>query len=115
MAINKGLAPGSAAMLILKLLEDRDLYGYGMIEELARRSDNTFSLKAGTLYPLLHGLERDGVVTSYEQSAEGERMRNYYRLTPKGRTLLQQKQEEWRTYAGAVDRVLKGGACCVVC
>ncbi|WP_089281802.1 PadR family transcriptional regulator [Anaerovirgula multivorans] len=44
-------------MLILKLLKDKDMYGYQMIEEIVKRSDNTFSLKAGALYPLLHTLE----------------------------------------------------------
>ena len=57
MGIDKGWMAGSTAMLLLRLLEERDRYGYQMIEELRRRSDHTFDLKAGTLYPLLHGLE----------------------------------------------------------
>ena len=57
MELDKSLVSGSMAMLVLKLLEDGDKYGYQMIEELKRRSDDTFHLKAGTLYPLLHGLE----------------------------------------------------------
>ena len=56
MKLDKALLSGSNALLLLKLLEDGDKYGYEMIEELARRSDHTFELKAGTLYPLLHGL-----------------------------------------------------------
>ena len=57
MGIDKGWMAGSTAMLLLRLLEERDRYGYQMIEELRRRSDHTFDLKAGTLYPLLHGLK----------------------------------------------------------
>ena len=57
MELDKGLVSGSMALLVLKLLEDGDKYGYQMIEELKRRSDDTFQLKDGTLYPLLHGLE----------------------------------------------------------
>lgn len=60
MGIDKGWMAGSTAMLLLRLLEERDRYGYQMIEELRRRSDHTFDLKAGTLYPLLHGLEEKG-------------------------------------------------------
>ena len=45
---------GNTEMLILKLLQEQDMYGYQMIEELSRRSNKTFELKAGTLYPLLH-------------------------------------------------------------
>ena len=54
MAIDKSLLSGSTTMLVLKLLDGQDMYGYQMIEELAKRSDHTFELKAGTLYPLLH-------------------------------------------------------------
>ena len=62
MEIDKSLVSGSMALLVLKLLEDGDKYGYQMIEELRRRSNDTFHLKAGTLYPLLHGLEEKGLV-----------------------------------------------------
>ena len=58
MPINKALLSGSTAMLLLKLLEEGDKYGYQMMEALAQRSDQTFQLKAGTLYPLLHDLEK---------------------------------------------------------
>ncbi|MCI9554290.1 MAG: PadR family transcriptional regulator, partial [Oscillibacter sp.] len=54
MELDKSLTSGSMPLLVLKLLEDGDLYGYQMIAELRRRSDDTFRLKAGTLYPLLH-------------------------------------------------------------
>lgn len=54
-------------MLLLRLLAERDMYGYQMIEELAQRSNDTFALKAGTLYPILHALEADGSIESYEQ------------------------------------------------
>ena len=72
MELDKSLVSGSMALLVLKLLEDGDKYGYQMIEELKRRSDDTFHLKAGTLYPLLHGLEEKGLVTAYEQEAAAE-------------------------------------------
>ena len=94
---------------ILRLLEEGDLYGYQMIERLRERSDDTFSLKAGTLYPLLHTLEVQGLVRSYERAADGARVRKYYRLTDLGHTRLAEKTEEWRRFSGAVERVLKGG------
>ena len=53
MKIEKSLLSGSTPLLVLSLLKDGDKYGYQMIEELRCRSDVTFSLKAGTLYPLL--------------------------------------------------------------
>ena len=108
---DKNLLTGSTGMLLLKLLEGEDLYGYQMIQELRRRSDHTFDLKAGTLYPLLHGLEEKGLITSRVEESEGGRPRKYYHLTDAGREALTEKEAEWRTFSGAVDRVLKGGAC----
>ena len=70
MAAGKNLVPGSAQMLLLRLLAERDMYGYQMIEELAQRSNDTFALKAGTLYPILHALEADGSIESYEQPVD---------------------------------------------
>ena len=69
MELDKGLVSGSMALLVLKLLEDGDQYGYEMIENLRLRSNDVYDLKAGTLYPLLHGLEEKGYLTSYQQSS----------------------------------------------
>lgn len=110
MAIDKSLLSGSTTMLILKLLEEKDLYGYEMIEELRRKSNETFTLKAGTLYPILHGLEQGGMVESYDSNTESNRVRKYYHLTRKGKKLLLEKEEEWTQYVNAVKNVLNGGA-----
>lgn len=109
MQVNKSLLASSTTMLVLKLLEKEDMYGYQMIEVLAKRSDNTFSLKAGTLYPILHGLEKQGMLSSYEGTTDSARVRKYYNLTSKGRRLLHEKQAEWNAYSGAVNKVLKRG------
>jgi PadR family transcriptional regulator PadR len=110
MAIDKSLLTGSTTMLVLKLLDGQDMYGYQMIEELAKRSDYTFELKAGTLYPLLHALEEKELISAYERDEETQRPRRYYQLSRKGKKLLEEKQAEWDTYTGAVNRVLRGGA-----
>ncbi|MBO5330543.1 MAG: helix-turn-helix transcriptional regulator [Anaerotignum sp.] len=112
MTIDKTILAGSTATLILKLLDGQDMYGYQIIEELARRSDNTFQLKAGTLYPLLHGLEKKGLLESYEQNADSARIRKYYHLTNKGRKFLKEKTAEWKEYSSAVSKVLEGGMAC---
>ncbi len=111
MELEKSLVSGSMPLLVLKLLEDGDLYGYQMIDELRRRSDDTFRLRAGTLYPLLHSLEEKGCVTAYEQTAESGKTRRYYHLTKQGRDVLRKKEDAWNAYAQAVGRVLEGGAC----
>ncbi len=63
MAIDKTLVSGSMAMLLLKLLSEKDMYGYEMIDTLRQRSQNVFELKAGTMYPLLHSLEEKNLLT----------------------------------------------------
>jgi len=109
MPIDKSLLTGSTTTLILKLLEEKDLYGYEMIETLAKKSDHTFDLKAGTLYPILHNLEKKQLVESYETKADNDRTRKYYHLTAKGKNLLKEKHQEWIVYSTAVNKVLNGG------
>lgn len=94
-------------LLVLSLLAGEDMYGYQMILELAKRSNRTFEMKEGTLYPVLHGLERKGLVEAYQQAAPTGRLRKYYHLTRKGRGHLKEETESWKTYAGAVDAVLR--------
>ena len=110
MAIDKSLVSGSTSMLILRLLEEKDMYGYEMIENLRSKSGNVFELKAGTLYPLLHGMESKGFLNSYEQEEAGK-VRKYYCITREGSRILDEKREEWKVYAHAVTGVLSmGGA-----
>ena len=106
MSIDKSLISGSTSMLVMKLLEEQDMYGYQMIAALKKRSNKEFELKAGTLYPPLHGMESKGYLTSYEQE-EGGKTRKYYGLTREGRKVLKEKKEEWKTYRYAVESVLK--------
>ena len=105
MAIDRRLVSGSMGMLILRLLSEKDRYGYEMIDTLKKRSENVFELKAGTLYPLLHGLEEKKFLNSYEQEVLGK-VRKYYQITPEGRKHLEQKKEEWKEYSKAVGNVL---------
>lgn len=107
--LDKSLLAGSTTTLILKLLEEKDMYGYEMIATLSRKSDDTFALKAGTLYPILHNLEKNKLVESYEEKAENDRIRKYYHLTAKGGSLLKEKHQEWIVYSSAVNQVLNGG------
>ena len=105
MAIDKSLISGSTSMLILRLLEDKDMYGYEMIETLEKKSNNVFTLKAGTLYPLLHSLEEKDYLTSYEDEVNGK-VRKYYNITKNGKKYLKSKKEEWNEYQTAVLNVL---------
>lgn len=65
MSVNKELVKGSTSMLVLGVLEEKEMYGYQIIKELEQRSETVFSLKEGTLYPILHVLEQDGFLEAY--------------------------------------------------
>lgn len=98
----------STSMMILRLLENQDMYGYQMIKELEKQSENVFVLKEGTLYPILHSLEQQGAIESFEQIAETGRTRKYYQITKKGKGILKEKAKEWDIYQNAVNRVMGG-------
>ena len=83
-------------LLVLSLLAGEDMYGYQMILELSRRSDHTFEMKEGTLYPVLHGLERQGYVEAYQQEAPTGRVRKYYHLTRRGEAALKEEAAAWK-------------------
>lgn len=108
MPVDKSLLSGSTTMLLLKLLSEKDMYGYEMIDTLRERSQNVFELKAGTLYPLLHQLEEKGFLDAYEKEVTGK-VRKYYSITREGRQQLKQKEAEWKEYSQAVARVLTMG------
>ena len=106
MKIDKSLLSGSHAMLVLSLLSEREKYGYQIITELALRSDDTFQMKEGTLYPILHALEKDKCIEGFEQTAPTGRVRRYYRITPKGLALLDEKQAMWAAFTEKVEAVM---------
>ena len=110
MKFDKTLIGGSTALLVLSLLSDGEKYGYEMVTELAKRSNDAFELKEGTLYPLLHALEKAGDVRACPRKAPSGRERRYYSLTEKGRRRLMEKTEEWRVFSESVNAVLRASA-----
>lgn len=103
--------PASNTMLVLAMLEDEDKYGYQIIRELECRSDRTFSMKEGTLYPILHSLEERGEVRSYERESEAGRLRRYYKLTRQGIKTLERCRREWVKFCKSFGKVIGGEAC----
>ncbi len=105
MMVDKGYMSGSSQMLVLNLLNEKSCYGYELIKMLKQRSNNVFELKEGTLYPILHKLENDGLIRSFNQEVSG-RTRKYYAITDKGKKELEKEKEEWLQFSGAVNQVL---------
>ena len=96
---------GHLELLLLSALAEGPSHGYELIERLRARSDNAFDLPEGTVYPALHRLERDGLLTSAWTDARGRR-RRVYRLTRRGRGALARRTAEWRSFSRAVEAVI---------
>jgi len=97
---------GHLDLLLLALLAKGPAHGYVLIESLRARSGDTFNLPEGTVYPALHRLEKDGLLSSNWSKEDGRR-RRIYQLTPKGVEALARRQAEWRRFSQAVDATLE--------
>jgi PadR family transcriptional regulator PadR len=96
---------GLLEMCVLALIAERPRYGYDLVSGLGRWEALTTT--DGTLYPLLRRLQKEGhIVAKWQESAEGP-PRKYYRLTPKGQTLLDRLRGEWEKLAQAVTQLLQ--------
>ncbi|RDB58484.1 PadR family transcriptional regulator [Gordonibacter sp. 28C] len=99
---------GALDMLVLKLLEHEEKYGYQLISELRERSGGAVSLKEGTLYPLLYRLEDGGLVASRTAAKTAkEPARKYYAITEQGRTALGEMFEVWSEFNGCVSSIME--------
>jgi PadR family transcriptional regulator PadR len=95
---------GQLDSLILATLVEEPAHGYAILQHLKQRSAGAFDLAEGTIYPALHRLERDGLLSSSWSSASGRR-RRVYEVTKAGRSALQRRRREWRHFSQAVEAV----------
>lgn len=107
MKINSELLKGSTPILILKLLSQRDFYGYEIIKTLTLLTENAFQLKEGSLYPILKNMEMEGYIKSYWENTESERKRKYYHITEDGKKRLGILEKEWEFYTFNMEKVLQ--------
>jgi PadR family transcriptional regulator, regulatory protein PadR len=103
---DRELLKGSIALLILKLLSERDMYGYEIIQESVRRSQDAFEFKEGTLYPALHQLHKRGYLRSEWRTGENGKQRKYYGLTAAGRKAARRSEQEWFSFTKVVNAIL---------
>lgn len=97
---------GSVSLMLLGLLSTSDMYGYQMIRELSERSDEVFAFKEGTMYPILHELEKRHFIESYWEQTTLKRKRKYYHITERGRKALKEKLGDWQGVIRSVGAVL---------
>ena len=102
MRIESELLRGAGPLAVLKLLERSEMYGYQLVEALARRTDGVLALGQSTLYPLLYNLEAKGLIEADWRTAESGRDRKYYRLTGSGRKRLASDTKQWQALSAAM-------------
>ncbi|GAB6926739.1 PadR family transcriptional regulator [Paenibacillus sp. JCM 10914] len=110
---NSDLIRGNIDTFILRVLKERDNYGYQIIKEISIRSHHRFELKEPTLYSSLRRLEKQGYIRSYwGEETQGGR-RKYYTLTSTGHERLQLNLEEWKAAKEIIDILIgeEGGRC----
>jgi|SRR5579875_2353909 len=105
---NRELVKGSTSLILLQLLNERDMYGYELVKELEARSDNGLSVKEGTLYPALHKLEKQEYIECYWREQEKGPARKYYRITMAGKEMLTEKTREWQNFVKVMNKVIGG-------
>jgi len=103
MSINKDLVAASSTPLLLAILAEGDSYGYAILKRVRDLSGGELEWTDGMLYPVLHRLERSGLIESRWEQADSGRRRKYYRLTPAGREQLADERRQWST----VDETLR--------
>jgi PadR family transcriptional regulator, regulatory protein PadR len=100
--ISRELIAASTEPLVLSLLQRGENYGYAIAEKVRTFSKGEMEWTEGMLYPVLHRLERRGLLKSRWEAVNGERKRRYYSLTAKGRTSLEKRRQEWTTVHNAL-------------
>jgi PadR family transcriptional regulator, regulatory protein PadR len=104
-ALDREVKKGSAEMLVLALLEDRQRHGYEIAKVIETRSGGAITFQAASLYPILYRLEKRGLIEGRWVEKAGERRRRFYRLTAAGRDVLKRQRSFWKEFIRALDRV----------
>jgi transcriptional regulator len=102
-----GVVQGTLDMLILRTLTLEPMHGYGIGTRLARITEGVLQVNAGSLFPALGRLERNGLIKGEWRSTENSRRAKYYSITGQGRAALKRETREWELHANAIARVLR--------
>ena len=102
---NPPFMSGVPELLLLRLLNEREMYGYELVRSIKEVTNQSISLGEGVIYPVLHSLERNGSLRSKRRAVSG-RTRVYYSLTRKGEGRLAKLRDDWRRIQGGVGTAL---------
>ena len=103
---NPPFMSGVPELLLLRLLDQQEMYGYELVRSIRKVTGEAISLGEGVIYPALHSLERNGSLRS-KRKAVGGRTRVYYSLTAKGRRRLQELSDDWRRIQNGIATALE--------
>tara|TARA_R110002049_G_scaffold138613_6_gene298754 strand:- start:5255 stop:5632 length:378 start_codon:yes stop_codon:yes gene_type:complete len=106
---NPPFMSGVPELLLLRLLDQQEMYGYELVRSIRQITGEAISLGEGVIYPALHTLERNGALKSRRKAVAG-RTRVYYSLTAKGRTRLARLAKEWRRIQTGIEAALEAPA-----
>lgn len=105
---NPNFMNGVPELLILRLVQQEEMYGYEIVQAIRGRTDSVIAVGEGVVYPVLHGLERDGALKSRRKTVNG-RSRIYYSLTAAGTRRLADLAGGWTNLTAAIQTILTGG------
>ena len=101
-AVEGEMLKGHLDMIVLAAMVDGPAHGYGVIQEIKRRSGGAFDLPEGTIYPTLHRLEKAGYLASHWTTAQSGRKRRVYKMTRRGERALSDHRALWQRFADAI-------------
>jgi len=105
MEFNTELIKGSTKNLLLAILAAEPMYGYQIIKALREKSDDLLQFGEGTIYPVLHQLEKDKLLSSEWRKESQFPERKYYAITPKGQRQLKTSLKEWKSFTKTVNQI----------
>lgn len=105
---NPNFMNGVPELLILKLLQREEMYGYEIVQAIQEHTNTVIAVGEGVVYPVLHGLERNGALKSRRKTVNG-RSRIYYSLTAAGSRRLADLSKTWFSLTTAIQNMLTGG------
>jgi PadR family transcriptional regulator, regulatory protein PadR len=106
MSLRNQIRKGSTELVLLTLLQQRPMYGYEISQEMSQMSGGYFEMKEGLLYPTLHRLQKEGLLSSEWQKTENDRRRKYYTITAAGREQLKEQSNEWQTFMHKLQEII---------
>ena len=106
MLVRENLKRGTVEMILLHLLQERDMYGYEILQEMNLRSKGKFTLKDGSMYPILYRMIDKGLITDEQVLVGKRRTRVYYSLTEEGKKYLEDIKAEYFFITEGIDNIL---------